>query len=472
MQELPTERFRAALFPAVRDEVDWTELEYGGSTYPEARIAKRLLSMGKAWDKARGDETPRIFNTTASQKAAYRLFNNEQVTMDDFFESHRQLTVQRCAQHPVVLAVQDTITLNFDTLKGVNQELCSLGGTAKGIYAHANMAFSPDGSRVLGVLDIDGEFRPRARADASQRNDQDARQIVKDQQRKESIRWIEGMELAAELSAAVAGTHALMAGADKEESATESLVMAPTRVVSVCDREGDIWDLFQRQHERADQVGLLVRSNGARQRKVVLEDGRMVSLREHLESLEPITSKTVSIDAQGGKRTREERSVPVSLRIAKVHLKVPVTKTKDHDQPSLPVIAVSVKEDHPPAGIQSPLNWLLLCTEGEANAENALRIGQWYETRWGIEEFFRVLKSGCKIQNRQFQQTQALLKSMVFDAITSWRVFDLQRRARVEPDTPADEVVEPEELEACQLLLYDMYPQLPVLPPPDLTISE
>ena len=61
---------------------------------------------------------------------------------------------------------------------------------------------------------------------------------------------------------------------------------------------------------------------------------------------------------------------------------------------------MSVKEDQPPGGIQSPLNWLLICTEGEADADNALRICKWYETRWGVEEYFRVLKSGCKIEKR------------------------------------------------------------------------
>ena len=52
----------------------------------------------------------------------------------------------------------------------------------------------------------------------------------------------------------------------------------------------------------------------------------------------------------------------------------------DHDQLSLPVIAVSVIKDHPPADIKSPLNWLLLCIKVKANAENALRFDQWYET--------------------------------------------------------------------------------------------
>ena len=64
--------------------------------------------------------------------------------------------------------------------------------------------------------------------------------------------------------------------------------------------------------------------------------------------------------------------------------------------------------------------------------------------------WIRVVISGCKTENRQFQQTHALLKSMVLDAITAWCVLDQQRRARVESDTPANRVVEPEGLEVGQ----------------------
>ena len=78
----------------------------------------------------------------------------------------------------------------------------------------------------------------------------------------------------------------------------------------------------------------------------------------------------------------------------------------------------------------------------------------------------RILPRVEALQHNR-QLTQALLNSDR-DA----RVFDLQRRAKVEPDTPANEVVEPEELETCQLLIQDMYPHLPAQPPPDLTIRE
>ncbi len=213
----------------------------------------------------------------------------------------------------------------------------------------------------------------------------------------------------------------------------QTMAMTPTRVVTVCDREGDIWDLFERQHALSDQVGLLARSHGARQRQVVLEDGQSVPLQAHMESREAVVGK-------------------------EVHLKAPAGKATSRGQTDLPVIAVSTKEDHPPSDIKSPLNWLLLCTEGEVDADNALRLCKWYETRWGIEEYFRTLKSGSKIENRQFLTTSALLKSLVFDAITAWRVFDLHQRAKLEPDLPAKQIIDPEEIATCKMLLYEWDP--------------
>ncbi len=442
----PRECFRATQLPGLPDEAHWTEWEYGASTHPDGRIAKRLLAMGQAWDEARGDETPRLFRTPATSKAAYRLLSNRQVSMDDILESHRQSTVLRCSQHPVVLAVQDTTALNFDTLKNATEGLHSIGGTAKGIYAHANVAFSEEGSRVLGVLDIDGEFRNLAKEDAH---------------RKESVRWIEGMELAGELSIACEGTRELL---DEEAG------LLPTRIVSVCDREGDDWEMFERQHELADQVGLLVRSNGARQRRILCQNGKSAPLREYIESLDPLADKEVTIEAQGGKRARKKRVAKVSLRIARVAMKAPKSKKTAHK--SLPMIVVSVKEDRPARNVKSPLNWLLLCTEGEAVAENALRICQWYETRWGIEEYFRVLKSGCEIEKRQFDDTEAMIKCMAFDSITAWRVFDLQRRAKHEGDRLACEIVGAEEIEVSQMLLHSQDMKLPLRAPPDLTIRD
>ena len=425
------QRFRPVQDLYLKDDAHWADVEYGASTHPDGRVGKRILSMGRAWRSTPGELTPQIFADEASQKAAYRLLSSDNVNMDDILESHRQATVARCAQRPLVLAVQDSTGLNFDTLKNATSGLTKIGGTAQGIYAHANVAFSP-GGRVLGVLDLDGKFRARCAAGGDDL--------------KESVRWIEGLETAAELSAACG---------------------AQTRVMTVCDREADVWTLFERQHQLRDQVGLLVRRNGARLRKVIDDAAGTLDLRTHVEALPKVTTRKVKIAAQGGKRARKARTASVALRIAKVQLKAPGKRTD-----TLPVIAVSVLEERPPARVKEPLNWLLLCSEGEADAANAIRICQWYESRWGIEEYFRVLKSGCRVEKRKFDDVEDLLKCLAFDAITAWRVFDRQRQAKYQPQRLAAEIVDADEPEVRQVLLHQIDRRSPIRPPPQMTILD
>ena len=55
----PSVRFRPVVDIAMDDEVHWTDLEYGRSTHPDGRMAKRILLMGRAWDESSADELPR-----------------------------------------------------------------------------------------------------------------------------------------------------------------------------------------------------------------------------------------------------------------------------------------------------------------------------------------------------------------------------------------------------------------------------
>ncbi|MDE0625149.1 MAG: transposase [Bryobacterales bacterium] len=55
------------------------------------------------------------------------------------------------------------------------------------------------------------------------------------------------------------------------------------------------------------------------------------------------------------------------------------------------------------------------------------RIVEWYETRWGIEEFFRGLRSGMHIEDRRLRTADALKQCLVFDAVTAWKVFSRAR---------------------------------------------
>ncbi len=108
-------------------EGDRAEREYGRSTHPDGRVRCRIAQMGAAWTRRLGEHLPPIFPGRAEQAAACRLLSSEAVTMEHILRSHVEQTVGRCRTERLVLAVQDTTTLNYDGLSGTSG-LDDLGG--------------------------------------------------------------------------------------------------------------------------------------------------------------------------------------------------------------------------------------------------------------------------------------------------------------------------------------------------------
>ena len=135
-------------------DADWAEREFGRGTHPDGRVRRRIKEMGRCWENRPGSPLPVIFPDIASQVAAYRLLSNERVTVDDILEGHRETTVERCRDAGVVLMVQDTTMLNYDSLRDATGGLAALGGGGKGavgVPVHATLAVS-QGGRPLGVF--------------------------------------------------------------------------------------------------------------------------------------------------------------------------------------------------------------------------------------------------------------------------------------------------------------------------------
>ena len=215
-------------------------------------------------------------------------------------------------------------------------------------------------------------------------------------------------------------------------------------MVVVGDRESDIYDLLKWQASHADEAGLVVRASAGRQRRVQVWDRQLGAamvrpLASQPDFETPVkTGRAVRIGSQGGKRAR---TAVTELCIGQVELLPPQDRPADG-----PVTAwvVRVLETDPPAG-RAPLEWLLVSSEGGPTAAWAERIVGWYEARWGIEEYFRVLKSGTRIEDRRLREADALVKCLAFDAITAWQVCRLHRYARDAPETPAVEVLTEDE---------------------------
>ena len=88
---------------------------------------------------------------------------------------------------------------------------------------------------------------------------------------------------------------------------------------------------------------------------------------------------------------------------------------------------------------------MLLTSLPVLTVEPALEELQWYAIRWQIELFHKVLKSGCRPEDRQLKTAERLERCLLFDLLAAWRILLLTKLGREVPQLPASTVFEPEQ---------------------------
>jgi hypothetical protein len=136
---------------------------------------------------------------------------------------------------------------------------------------------------------------------------------------------------------------------------------------------------------------------------------------------------------------REGRMAKLAFGAARVVLRRPSTQPKTLPA-TLSVHVARVWEIEAPAG-ESPVEWLLITTEPVETEEEILRIVDWYRARWVIEEFFKVLKTGCAYESRQLETLEGLLNVLSTFLPVAWRMLRMRAQARVAPDADATTVL-------------------------------
>ena len=101
------------------------------------------------------------------------------------------------------------------------------------------------------------------------------------------------------------------------------------------------------------------------------------------------------------------------------------------------VWAIHVREVAPPAKAD-PIEWYLLTTAEVRSLDEAEQIIAFYLLRWRVEDTFRVLKSGCKVEELQMQKATRLHLVITMHMVTAWRLMLTTLLGRVDPDLPAD----------------------------------
>ena len=377
--------------------------------------------MGAAWEGHPGEPLPAVFPGGAEQQAAYRFLHNKKVGVEDILQPHREALVERCRQEPTVLLVQDTTTLNYTGLKDSTSDLGPLQSresSARGLFVHAAVAFTA-GRRPLGVGGLETWARPEAEPEA--------------EPEKESRRWFRGFDQGRALGRAC----------------------PETRVVVVGDRESDIYGLLKWQAEPRGRGG----AGGAGARGPAAAGGGVgpgVAGDDAPGFGVAVGFREAGEDGAGGAHRlagREAGAGAADGGDGVAHRAVgPATPEGPARRRSGDGVGGAGAGARPAGGTRAA-GMAAGVERGGPTAEWAERIVGWYEARWGIEEYFRVLKSGTRIEDRRLQDADALVKCLAFDAITAWRVFNLDRYARDAPDTPADDVLSGDERQVIGLVV-------------------
>lgn len=403
---------------------DWAEREFGQVRLPDARLQRRLLTLARDFYARPCANVPQACGSRAKTKAAYRFFEHPGIHMQDVLAGHYRATAERLQSEPVVLAVQDTTSLNYSA----HPATTGLGPishvrNALGLELHSTLAFTPTGV-PLGLLDA--QCWARDPKDFGKK----ARRHCTPTAAKESVKWLKSYQATAAVAA---------------HSPT-------TQLVSVGDREADLYALFELAAQTRHGPGLLVRA--VHNRALVNEQQRLWPTLE----ARPLAGQIeLAVPRQGA---RKARTAQLDIHYAKVELKAPKAQ---RDKPAIHAWAVLARERHAPEGVQ-PLAWMLLTTVPVATVEAAVERLQWYAQRWNIEVFHRTLKSGCRIEDRQLAQADRLEACLAIDLVVAWRIQRLVKLGRDRPQAPCDVYFEEAQWRAL-LIFTNQDATLPEAPP-------
>jgi hypothetical protein len=410
-----------------RDD-NWAEEEFTAADLGDKRRTERLMKLAKEMAGQAESSLPVMMGDDAALKAAYRFFDNPANEHQAILESHIQSTCRRIARERIILAVQDTTYLDYSHHRGTRGLGPTTSEVKQGLVVHSTLAITPE--RVaLGV--IHQRAWARDAETYARLPDHKQRKITE----KESYKWLESVESVIALRQNLPETH----------------------WVSVGDREADVYDLFIQK--RPEGVDLLVRA--VRDRRI--EDDEQRYLWAALAAA-PLAAE-VSVQVPATPR-RPAHIAQLEVRWKQVTLHPPKHRTSEH-LPVVTVAAVWANETKPPEGAE-PVEWLLLTTIPVTTTDAALEKLEWYTCRWGIEVWHKVLKSGCKIESRQLDDADNLIRMLAVFSVIAWRILYAGTLARAIPDESCRLLLEDDEWRA----LYTMVEQTPILPVQAPTMRE
>lgn len=369
--------------------------------FGDQRINARADFMFKKMSKSCGKWLPEIFCSSGDLKGAYRFLSNNLVTPDKILKPHSAETIKRCMSQSTVAVIQDSSDLDYDYLQSLEGFESLHVNVDKGFRIHPLLAITEEGT-PLGILNTYNYTRAKNDSSKKHRNSLPIEE-------KESYRWLWGYREACELKKRCPDTMVVCIG-DRENDIYECLAEAQNIEI---EHRAEV--LFRSKHNRT-----LANSDDETNNKL---EKKLIRSTLKFEG---------KLDLN--QYRKNSRTAHIAVRSSKVLIKAPNT-CKKKMLPPIEMNAVLVSEVGPPHD-QEAVHWVLLTTLPIQTTEEISRIISLYSKRWGIEIYFKVLKTGCKIDAIRLQSTSRIENYIAFMMIVAWKVMITTYLPRQYPNAP------------------------------------
>lgn len=384
---------------------------YINCDFGDKRLNKRAELIASALQVNFGQPLSQVFKSASDLKRGYEFLSNPKTTFSKLTQPSFQLTSQEINGIPIVLAVGDTSFLDYKKIVDKREDYGPTGNGGNGLILHSCLAVDPDFGQPLGLLweklwhrehkvspppgETPTQKKKRLKKERNARRNQAF-------ESKESYRWIEALPKIEKLFTF-----------EKMPIGGEV-----TRIIHVFDREGDIAEVFV-EISKMKNTGVLVRAAHNR----CLEEKNSY-LWEYVTSQPVHFIKEIKLPET---KNRIERTATLEVKYCPVSIQPP---SRLKDSGSFNIYAVYATEINVPEGCE-PVEWMLLTSECVTTQQEAEQILRWYTYRWRIEEYHKILKSGCKAESYRLggESMSTMLGFLTVIAVQLLRMTYLHRNS-------------------------------------------
>lgn len=377
----------------------WAQQQFGFAQLGDKRRNERLVKVATNLAANPGGTLPQAFAQWAELKAAYRLFNQQQVTFERVIAPHCERTLQACREPGQYLLIEDTSLLDFSG-RPACEDLGVIGdGSGRGFELHSTLAVRieawsleqrPEGT-LMGLLHQ--QCRTPRPAPQGEKKAQRLSRPRRSHKWAESIRHVGHPPQAAQW---------ILAG----------------------DREADVYEAIDTCVQHG--VDFVIRS--CQDRRLAEPLGH---LRETVARAPLLGRTTVEVRSRGG---QPARTAIVEVRSVRVDLDGP-WRPGGVRPPLKDIGVVEVREVDAPEGVKEPLHWILLTSLPCATWAQAQRVVGYYTARWWIEEYHKALKSGASVEESQLEKAHRLEPLIALLAVIAVRLLCTKMLARSRPES-------------------------------------